>query len=69
MVSFTHEQNSICSRKQLNDIVHEHTIICRSRGGLSANEKEETFAWNDNSFCAATKSSPGRASVHIPEWL
>ena len=29
MVSFTHEQNSICSQKQLNDIVHEHTIIYR----------------------------------------
>ena len=29
MVSFTHEQNSICSQKQLNDIVDEHTIICR----------------------------------------
>ena len=29
MVSFTHEQNSICSQKQLNDIAHEHTIICR----------------------------------------
>ena len=28
MVSFTHEQNSICSQKQLNDIAHEHTIIC-----------------------------------------
>ena len=27
MVSFTHEQNSICSQKQLNDIAHEHTII------------------------------------------
>ena len=26
---FTHEQNSICSQKQLNDIAHEHTIICR----------------------------------------
>ena len=25
MVSFTHEQNS----KQLNDIAHENTIICR----------------------------------------
>ena len=24
-----HEQNSICSQKQLNDIAHEHTIICR----------------------------------------
>ena len=55
MVSFTHEQNSICSQKQLNDIVHEHTIIYRqllfyrSRGGLSVNEKEETFASNDKS--------------------
>ena len=35
MVSFMHEQNSICSLKlvfnlkQLNDIEHEHTIICR----------------------------------------
>ena len=29
MVSFTHEQNSICSQKQLNDIAHEHTIICK----------------------------------------
>ena len=29
MVSFTHEQNSICSQKQLNNIAHEHTIICR----------------------------------------
>ena len=24
-----HEQNSICSQKQLKDIAHEHTIICR----------------------------------------
>ena len=29
MVSSTHEQNSICSPKKLNDIVHEQTIICR----------------------------------------
>ena len=29
MVSSTHEQNSICSQKELNDIAHEHTIICR----------------------------------------
>ena len=29
MVSFTHEQNSICCEKQLNDIAHEHTILCR----------------------------------------
>ena len=29
MVSFTHEQNSICSQKQLKDIAHEHTIICK----------------------------------------
>ena len=25
----THEKNSICSPKKLNDIAHEHTIICR----------------------------------------
>ena len=29
MVSSTHEQNSICSPKKLNDIAHEHTIVCR----------------------------------------
>ena len=29
MVSCTHEQNSICSPKKLNDIAHEQTIICR----------------------------------------
>ena len=29
MVSSTHEQNSICSPQKLNDIAHEHTIICR----------------------------------------
>ena len=29
VVSFTHEQNTICSQKQLNNIVHEHTIIRR----------------------------------------
>ena len=27
-VSFTHEQNIICSQTQLNDIAHEQTIIC-----------------------------------------
>ena len=48
VVSFAHEQNSIYSQKQLNDIAHEHTIICRSHGGFSANEKEETLASNDN---------------------
>ena len=29
MVSFTQEENCICSQKQLNDIAYEHTIICR----------------------------------------
>ena len=27
--SFTHEQYSICSQTQLDDIAHEQTIICR----------------------------------------
>ena len=47
-VSFTHEQNIICSQTLLDGIAHEQTIICRSRGGLSANEKKEKFASNDN---------------------
>ena len=47
MDSFTHEQDIICSQTQLDDIAHEQTInyfwavICRSRGGLSSNEKED----------------------------
>ena len=28
MVSFTHEQNIICSQTQMDGIVHELTIIC-----------------------------------------
>ena len=51
MVSFTHEQNIICSQTQLDDIAHEQTIICRqlfAGGDLSANEKEERLASNDN---------------------
>ena len=28
-VSFTHEQNIICSKTQLDGIAHEQTIICR----------------------------------------
>ena len=28
MVSFTHEQNIICSQTQLDNITHEQTIIC-----------------------------------------
>ena len=29
VVSFTHEENIICSETQLDDILHEQTIICR----------------------------------------
>ena len=29
VVSFTHEQNIICSQTKLDDIAHEQTIICR----------------------------------------
>ena len=29
VVSFTHEQNIICSQTQLDNIAHEQTIICR----------------------------------------
>ena len=43
MGSFTHEHNIICSQTQLDDIVHQqtiiilHAVICTSLGGLSAN--------------------------------
>ena len=53
VVSFTNDPNIIFSQTHLDNIVHEQTIIwraaiCRSRGGLSANEKEEKSATNDN---------------------
>ena len=53
MVSFTHEQNSICSQKQLNDIVSEHTIICRQLFaghvvGSRLMKRKKHFVSNDN---------------------
>ena len=51
VVSFTHEQNIICSQTQLDEIAHEQTIlwavICRARGGPLTNEKKEKFPSND----------------------
>ena len=47
LVSFTHDQSIICSQTQLDDIAHEQTIICRSSGAVSGNEKEEKLASND----------------------
>ena len=48
MVSFTNEQNIIYSQTRLDDIAHDPTLVYRSRVGLSADEKEEQFASNDN---------------------
>ena len=56
VVSFMHEKNIICSQTQLDDIVHEKTVICWSQGGLSTNEKEETFASNDNIIAPLEKN-------------
>ena len=51
---FAHEQTIIC-RQLLNnclqqnlDLAFFHCKFCRSRGGLSTNEKKEKFALNDN---------------------
>ena len=51
MVSFTHEQNIICSQTQLDNIAHKQTIICRQlfAGHVLTIEKEEKlFATNNN---------------------
>ena len=54
MVLFAHEQNIInCSQAQLDDIAHEHTIICRQlfAGGIVGfrpMKSEEQFAYNDD---------------------
>ena len=54
MVSFMHEQNIICSQ-----IIGCHwawadhylsAVTCRSRGGLSSKEKEETLATNGKNY-------------------
>ena len=42
VVSFTHEQNIICSQTQLeHKFAQEQTILCRSLGRLSANERKK----------------------------
>ena len=51
VVSFTHEQNIICSQTQLDNIAHEQIIICRELfpGHVVGfgQWKEEKFASND----------------------
>ena len=52
-VSFTHEQNIICSQTQLDGFAHEQTIICRQLFaghvlGSRSMKKKEKFASNDN---------------------
>ena len=52
MVSFTHEQNIICSQKKVGRHCERadhylQAVICRSRGGLSADKKEEKLVAND----------------------
>ena len=53
MVSFTHEQNIICSQTQLDDIAHKQTIISRQLFaghvvGIRLIKKEEKFGSHDN---------------------
>ena len=53
VVSFTHEQNIICSQIQLGDIAHEQTIIWRQLFAghvvdIRLIRKEEKFESHDN---------------------
>ena len=54
MVSFTHEQNIICSKTKVDDIEHEKTIICRKLfaghvvGSQPMKRKKTSFATIDN---------------------
>ena len=52
VVSFTHEQDIICSQTQLDNIAHEQTIICRQlfAGHVLAIEKEEKLFATNNMF-------------------
>lgn len=38
----------VCFFSKLDNTAHEQTIICWTRVGISANEKEEKFATNEN---------------------
>ena len=57
VVSFTHEQNIICSQTQLDDIAHKQTIISRQLFaghvvGIRLIKKEEKFGSHDhNEYC------------------
>ena len=56
---------------QLDDTAHKQNIICRqlfcrSRGGLSTNEKDEKFATNDNITCVPPESEIPRDISFIP---
>ena len=59
MVSFTREQNIICSQTQLDDIEHEQTIICRQLFaghvvGFWPVKRKKGFASNDNKhYCTS----------------
>ena len=75
MVSFTLEQNSICSQKQLNDIAREHTIICRQLfaghvvGSRPMKRKKHLYRMIINNICHAEKKTDvflKRSVPHIP---
>ena len=55
--SITREQSIICSKARLNGTMYELTILCRSRGGLSASGKEEHNASNENNYLLKLRSS------------
>ena len=55
-VSFSHEQNIICSQTQLDGFAHEQTIICRQLFaghvlGSRSMKKKEKFASNYSITC------------------
>ena len=72
-----HEQNIICSKTQNTYL---EAVICRSSGGLSANEKEEKNTSNDKChllvcYCCVRASKEAqllawrRLSQQVWEWL
>ena len=57
MVLFTHKQKIFAAKhswttfRMRRPFIYLLAVICRSRGGLQANEKEDKFASNDESVC------------------
>ena len=75
-VSFTHVQNIICSQTKSQTVGwhcawadhYLYAVICRSRDGLSANEKKEKFASNGSQQYSTENTVEPLFNGHLGDW-